>query len=135
MSALVGCGGTRTPLPCLSFPSSPSPAIPKGSQRELFSPGGNGDVVWLPLRCPRVEHPRGHPRAGEKENPPRCSEPQRAPLLSLPVPTASPPSLAAAPSARDSRVTSHRVPGKTNIAAARPETAPERGDSQGESGA
>lgn len=36
---------------CLSLPSSPSPAIPKGPhwQRELFSLGGNGDrAVALP---------------------------------------------------------------------------------------
>ena len=50
-NVLVEHGRTDTLLVCLSLPSSPSPAIPKGShcQSEAFSLGGNGDgAVALP---------------------------------------------------------------------------------------
>lgn len=50
-NVLAEHGGTDTLLVCLSLPSSPSPAIPKGShwQMEVFSLGGNGDrAVALP---------------------------------------------------------------------------------------
>lgn len=151
-NALTEHGGTCTLLACLSLPSSPSPAIPKGShwQREAFSLGGNGDrAAALPqLSQGRVslggtrELEVGRPSPGCSgrtlpNHPGLPSSPSLSPRHLLPCSHTFPRAEGWQPSPppATASVTSDQVPARINITDALPETAPERGDSQGENGA
>lgn len=117
-------------------PQCPQLLQPRRPQRLTLSEG-SAEPGW-------AEHPLG--TAGGRDTHPRVLQqgpPNHPGLPSSPSP--SPQHLlscsCSSPEQRDGSryipagVTSHQVPGRINIAGARPETAPERGDSQGESGA